>query len=62
MMQHHKFYQDLVSLSQVLTGFEVGGQISIDCFIYFLNIMGRSSKSVDCAQELCKKVSEFHTC
>jgi len=41
MMQHHKFYQDLVSLSQVLTGFEVGRQISIDCFIYFLNIMGR---------------------
>jgi len=41
MMQHHKFYQDLVSLSQVLTGFEVGRQISIDCFIHFLNIMGR---------------------
>ena len=24
--------------------------------------MGRSSKSVDCAQELCKKAFEFHTC
>ena len=60
-MMHHKFYQDLVALSQVLTGFEVGGQNSIVLYIFF-NIMGRSSKSVDCAQELCKKAFEFHTC